>query len=46
MYDLAGLENGHIWIYRPVSMKAYVGIPELQADWEQESTRGQIHHVQ
>lgn len=44
-YNLAGMESGEIWIYRPVSMLDYVGIDQLKADWEQASSRGVIQYV-
>ena len=30
-YDMAGMTEGEVWIYRPVGMEAYLGIAELQA---------------
>lgn len=44
-YDLAGMESGEVWIYRPVSMQEYVGIDQLKPDWEQPSSRGAIQYV-
>lgn len=44
-YDLAGMESGEIWIYRPLSMKDYVGIDQLRPDWDQQSSRGGIQYV-
>ena len=44
-YDLAGMESGEIWIYRPVGMEGYVGIDQLRPDWDQPSSRGAINVV-
>lgn len=45
VYDLAGMESGEIWIYRPVSMQDYVGIDQLKPDWDQPSARGTIQYI-
>lgn len=44
-YDLTGMESGEIWIYRPVAMQDYVGIDQLKADWDQQSSRGVVQYV-
>jgi hypothetical protein len=31
-YDLKSLEEGEMWIYRPISMQAYLGVGDLTAD--------------
>jgi len=31
-YDLRYLQEGEMWIYRPIGMKAYVGVGELTVE--------------
>lgn len=44
-YNLAGMESGEIWIYRPVGMQNYLGIEKLSPEWEQSVTRGNVQVV-
>jgi hypothetical protein len=44
-YDLANMESGEVWIYRPVGLQDYLGIDKLSPDWEQGSSRGAIQYV-
>lgn len=44
-YDLATLDEGEVWIWRPVGMRALTGIDGIEVGWDELDQRGVEYRV-